>query len=198
MSATKTPLSGAERKTLSSQLDRLDSILDRLAIGLQQAVAHAVQQGTAQAVREAVQATLTEVRNSADLRAALAPASSTAVTNNRHEVVTSTTDRPTSPLSRTWGRLLACLRQVPQACCRLFGSIAGCLPLLLAAWLVAPRYKRQLWAACGIGVAFSLAVYFAGPWLGLLLGWLGGFTLALIVQSRDTLRNLLTTPANSA
>src|SRR5437868_14827309 len=66
-----------QRKTLASQLDRLDSILDALSDGLNEAVAFAVEQATGTAVRGAVQAALTEVLTNplvlARLRDALAP-----------------------------------------------------------------------------------------------------------------------------
>jgi hypothetical protein len=50
-----------QRKSLASQIDRLDALLDGLADGLNDAVAQAVQVAVALAVKEAVQAVLTEV-----------------------------------------------------------------------------------------------------------------------------------------
>src|SRR5262249_44657136 len=50
-----------QRKSLASQIDRLDALLDGLADGLTGAVAQAVQVAVALAVKEAVQAVLTEV-----------------------------------------------------------------------------------------------------------------------------------------
>ena len=50
----------SQRKTLASQLDRLDSILDALDIGLKEAVATAVQGAVEQAVREAVTQAVTQ------------------------------------------------------------------------------------------------------------------------------------------
>src|SRR6516165_1158744 len=55
--AVRTNIDGEQRKTLSSQLDRLDGILD----GLDSALAGAVQEAVSMAVKEAVQAVLTEV-----------------------------------------------------------------------------------------------------------------------------------------
>lgn len=61
------------RKTLATQLDRLDVILDGLADALNGSVEDAVRGVVAQAVREAVAATLQEVLNQPDLlKAALA------------------------------------------------------------------------------------------------------------------------------
>ena len=64
-----------QRKTLATQLDRLDSILDGLAEALNEAVADAVRQSVAAAVGEAVQAAVKEVLTHPELlRAAAAQA----------------------------------------------------------------------------------------------------------------------------
>ena len=66
---TKTlEMNGTTRKTLASQLDRLDSILDGLSEGLNGAVAQAVREAVGLAVREAVQAVLTELLTNPALR----------------------------------------------------------------------------------------------------------------------------------
>jgi hypothetical protein len=67
MTATTTPRTtsnGQPRKTLASQLDRLDGILD----GLDAALAGAVQEAVEQAVKQAVQAVLTEVLTNRQLQ----------------------------------------------------------------------------------------------------------------------------------
>src|SRR5262245_63641128 len=74
-----TTSNGQVRKTLASQLDRLDSILDALSDGLNEAVAtavegaveRAVRQAVGQAVKETMQSLLTEVLSNADLLGAL-------------------------------------------------------------------------------------------------------------------------------
>ena len=69
---TKTlEMNGPARKTLASQLDRLDSILDGHSEGLTDAVASAVREAVGLAVREAVQAVLTELLTNPALRAQL-------------------------------------------------------------------------------------------------------------------------------
>ena len=59
---------GQTRKTLASQLDRLDGILDGLSEGLNDAVASAVREAVGLAVQEAVQAVLTELLTNPLLR----------------------------------------------------------------------------------------------------------------------------------
>jgi hypothetical protein len=66
---TKTiEMNGPARKTLASQIDRLDGILDALSEGLDQAVAQAVREAVGLAVQEAVQAVLAELLTNPALR----------------------------------------------------------------------------------------------------------------------------------
>jgi hypothetical protein len=74
---TKTvEMNGPARKTLASQLDRLDGILDGLSEGLTDAVASAVREAVGLAVQEAVQAVLTELLTNPALREQLQKAAS--------------------------------------------------------------------------------------------------------------------------
>src|SRR3954454_24681173 len=72
--STKTNANGQERKTLASQLDRLDAILDALGVGLNEAVATAVQEVVGTAVTAAVQAAVIEVLTNPELLQRLRPA----------------------------------------------------------------------------------------------------------------------------
>jgi hypothetical protein len=65
---------GATRKTLASQLDRLDGILNTLDARLHDTIATAVEQAVGTAVHQAVRAVLTEVLTNADLQQQLQPA----------------------------------------------------------------------------------------------------------------------------
>jgi hypothetical protein len=73
MTTTKTYANGQERKTLASQIDRLDTILDGLSEALSESVATAVQEAVSLAVKEAVQTVLTEVLTNPELRDLLQP-----------------------------------------------------------------------------------------------------------------------------
>src|SRR5262245_2799952 len=66
---TTTNTASSPRKTLATQLDRLDSILDSLSDGLSEAVATAVQQAVTAAVQQAV----VEVMTNAELQRLLHP-----------------------------------------------------------------------------------------------------------------------------
>ena len=65
-------LDNGVRKTLASQIDRLDSILDGLAENLNEAVADSVKGAVTVAVQEAVHAALVEILSNAEVRRRLA------------------------------------------------------------------------------------------------------------------------------
>src|SRR5262245_55279196 len=129
MAMTTTTTNGSVRKTLASQLDRLDGILDALSDGLNEAVAtavegaveRAVRLAVGQAVKEAVQAVLTEVLTNADLLAGL-----------RAVLPAAPPDDPTEPPRppRGWWRragdgLKAGLAAAGTACAAVAGRVAG-------------------------------------------------------------------------
>src|SRR5436305_11138709 len=70
---TTTNTNGSVRKTLASQIDRLDSLLDGLAENLNEAVAAAVKEAVTVAVEGAVRAAVLEVLTNDDLRKRLTP-----------------------------------------------------------------------------------------------------------------------------
>jgi hypothetical protein len=85
----KTPADGQSRKTLASQLDRLEGILG----GLDSALAGAVQEAVEQAVKQAVQAVLTEVLTNRDLQEQLQQAAQPAPPAEPPRGQTSTANR---------------------------------------------------------------------------------------------------------
>src|SRR5580692_6931637 len=68
MSTTATLNGKPQRKQLSVQLDRMDSIIDALAEGLPEAVAAACKEGAREAVKDAI----IEIFTNPDLRALIA------------------------------------------------------------------------------------------------------------------------------
>src|SRR5262245_1303259 len=162
---TTTTTNGSVRKTLASQLDRLDGILDALSDGLNQAVAtavegaveRAVRQAVGQAVRETLQALATEALTNPDLIAAfrgVAPAA----------------PPPEDPPNQSQG-LLGRARAwagaaLGTACGCVVQQAAGVKAVARAGWRLARKFSRRLLLACGVGVAAGVATYLAGPWLG--------------------------------
>jgi hypothetical protein len=192
---TTTTTNGQERKTLASQLDRLDGILDALSNGLNEAVATAVEgaveRAVRQAVQEAVQAVLTEVLTNADL-----------LTSLRAVLPTAPPDNPTAPPHppKGWWRragdgIKAGLAAAGTACAAVVGQAAGVKTLARAGWQLARRFGGRLLLACGVGVAAGAVTFWAGPWVGAAVAWLGGFVATWAVQARDGLRRLLSPAA---
>jgi len=104
MSATTAANGKPQRKQLSDQLDRLDSIIDALAEGLNQAVADACREGTRQAVKDV----LVELVSNPELRAAVAP--------HAPSVPTQAPEAPPEPKkSGIWSRIKAQVAEAKKA-----------------------------------------------------------------------------------
>ena len=103
MTATRTNGNGQERKTLASQLDRLDGILD----GLDSALTGAVQEAVEQAVKQAVQAVLNEVLTNRELQEQLQQAAQSAPPPESPR-------GPKSTASRLWQATTEAARQTVQ------------------------------------------------------------------------------------
>jgi hypothetical protein len=197
---TKTDANGQARKTLSSQLDRLDSILDGLSEGLNEAVATAVegavQLAVRQAVKETLQALISEALTNADLLAAartlLAPGAQAGVPADPP-------GRPNGLLRRACEGVKAGLTAVGAACggagAYARRQAAAVKSAARAGWLLAKRFRCRVLAACGVGVATGVVTYLAGPWLGIAVSSAAGFVTTLAVQAGSGLRKLLCSPA---
>jgi hypothetical protein len=194
---TSTSTNGQVRKTLASQLDRLDAILDSLGEGLNQAVATAVEQAVEIAVREGVhqgvRGALSEILTNPEiltvLRAALAPESANSQT--------STENTPAAPTSkgvgffgRALGKVKAKARQVRQACT---STVKRSGQRAVSTWkalqLLRP-FRTQILTALGVGALVGVGAFFAGPYVAAAAGWLGGFVSTLAVQAGVAFRRL--------
>ncbi len=146
--ATRTHSNGQPRKTLASQLDRLDGILD----GLDAALAGAVQEAVEQAVKQAVQAVLTEVLTNRQLQAELQQAA-------QPELPPEEPRGQQSVPQRLWQATTARVRRTAQAVQRA-GRGAG-MALLTAGGVVA----GVVYAARRRIVSVASAVYRQGETL---------------------------------
>ena len=189
MTTTNTATNGSARKTLASQLDRLDGILDALGEGLNEAVAQAVQQAVESAVREGVhhgvRGALNEILTNPEvlavLRAALAPE---APVSPSPAAPSPGQAQPTS----AWGRLKAGCR---RACGAALGTAKHCASTARDCLGLLRPFRNQLLVALGVGVTAGVALYFAGPWAAAASGWVVGFGTALTVQARRALRGVV-------
>jgi hypothetical protein len=199
-----TTTNGDARKTLSSQLDRLDSILDGLSDALDEAVASAVQGAVERAVRHAVaaavketfQAVIAEALSNPDLlaavRALLGPGTPAGVPADLPE-------RPRGLLGRACDGLKAGLGVAAAACGGAGAYVrrqAGVITSVArTGWLLLNRFRGRLLMACGVGLATGAVTFLAGPWVAVAASSVAGFVTTLAVQAANGLRKLLGTPA---
>jgi hypothetical protein len=192
MTTTMTSNGRPARKTLASQIDRLDTMLEGLSENLNEAVADAVRAAVVVAVREAVQAVLSEVLTNpeilAQLRDALPPTPAT-------PPVAKPVAGPTvkERLAQVWSWLGAKMRLAVGVCkggLNWVGEGAAHVQERVrkagqAVWLrlrLLRHFRGQLLLASGVGVAAGVAAFLAAPWLAALLSGLGGFMTAVAVQ----------------
>src|SRR5262245_1569187 len=184
------------RKTLASQIDRLDSLLDGLSEGLNQTVADSVQgavelavrQAVGQAVKEAVQAVITEVLTNADLLATLRTI--LPVPPPPDAPMTDPPQRPKGFFRRACDGIKVGLAAAGTACAAVVGRVAGVKAVVRAGWSLVKKFKGRVLAACGVGVAAGAVTLWAAPWLGVAAASVTGFCTTLAVQARNALRSL--------
>src|SRR6516165_8215091 len=151
-----TTTNGQIRKTLASQLDRLDSILDGLSDALNEAVASAVEgaveravkQAVGEAVRETLQAVIAEVVSNPDLvataRTLLAPGSTADVPPDPPE-------RPRGLFRRACDKVQAGVAAAGAACAAVAGQAAGVKAVARAGWGLTKKFKGRVLLASGVG-----------------------------------------------
>jgi hypothetical protein len=183
------------RKTLASQLDRLDAILDSLSDGLNQAVASAVEQAVEAAVREGVRqgvrGALSEILSDPEVLAAIrATAAAQAADAQPAAAAPPAPSRGPGLLGRAWNRvkaaahragspLGAAARRVRQAA----ATACGWLCLL-------KPFRGRILLALSVGAAAGVGAYFAGPYVAAGAGWLAGVLSTVAVQAGIALRRL--------
>jgi hypothetical protein len=183
---TTTTMNGNVRKSLSEQIDRLDTILDGLAEGLSGAVADAVRASVGLAVQEAVKAVLLEVLGNPAVLAKLRGTTTQAVTPEapKHGRSARLTGHVKAWAGTGWAKVRAVCnagrRSVVQAAtaAQQYGQVL---------W----AYRRPLLAAVATGVGSGVAAFYAGPWVAATAAGLAGFTAATAAQAVVALRQLL-------
>jgi hypothetical protein len=195
----------SERKSLASQLDRLDQILDGLADGLNEAVAQAVKE----AVVVAVEAAVRELLASAELQRRLhpEPAERTGLVRRAAKAlgrgllnaarkcwgwVTTVASRGREKAAEA----MAALQQGQEA---LAGRARrGLTTFARRVWLagfvvrsLAKRFRRPLLVALASGLVIGLGCYLAGPAVASTVSGLAGFAGTLAASLGGRLRRVL-------
>jgi hypothetical protein len=204
---TTTLSNGAVRKSLASQIDRLDIMLDGLADGLNELVVTAVKQAVEVAVKEAVRSVLSEVLANQDLLSKLqgmatVPEVQTEPTTSRVSVrqrlgqVCFWIGLKVKALCGSIGeKLLVAKNAIANGCGQV---LEGCESLLrkagraaCAAWQIVRTLKYQLLTALTVGALCGTGVFFAGPVAGAVASGIGGFGTSCAVQLAIWLRRML-------
>ena len=177
-----------QRKTLASQIDRLDSIIDDLSDGLNQAVAHAVTQAVTVAVQQAVEGVVQAVTANPQLLHNLAGRLPPSTDPDAEQPnVSPAADKPAGPVARVRRWMLARLRQGGEAC----AAVKRRAGALLAG--VYDRLSRpRLLTVLTFGTAVAVLAYFYGPLLAAGAGFLTAWLTARLLSARDALRRLMT------
>jgi hypothetical protein len=188
--------SRTQRKTLASQLDRLDNILDALSDGLNEAVASTVEQAVGTAVSSAVAAVLTELLSNpmvvTRLRDAIGHASPPIAT-----VAAPTPPPPirASHFLKVKQRLASLAASTREKMIDLGGKLKGWLGGLMARTMACLRlaqpYRQPLLLSAGIGMAVGATAFFAGPWFAAATGCLAGFATTMGLQAALAFRRLV-------
>jgi hypothetical protein len=206
-----TTLNNGVRKTLASQLDRLDMILDGLAENLNEAVAMAAANSVKEivnvAVQEAVRAALVEILTNAEVQKRLInvrPATPTMI--HLREKSHSCWSWLVRAAKGTWAKIVMASNKVKgmgsslvkmastkvqQARKEIVRSIRSGWMLMNALAALAKRFRKQLVVAVGIGVLVGFVCYFAGREIASIGCGLSGFLGSLATGVMNRLRRMM-------
>ncbi len=205
---------GQARKSLASQIDRLDAMLDGLADGLNELIVTAVKQAVEVAVKEAVRSVLSEVLTNPNLVSKLqgsltqpaascdcAPTSRVSLGQRLNQVgswigqaVKALCGVCTAKVQETTNAIGNGSGLVVEGCKSLV-RMAGCGAY--AAWQrlqVVRNLKYQMLTALTVGALCGTGVFFAGPWIAAIASGIGGFGTSCAVQMGIWLRRMLAYP----
>jgi hypothetical protein len=187
------------RKSLSEQIDRLDTILDGLAEALNGAVADAVTQAVGLAVKEAVQTVLTEILSNPDLRAQLQGSAVASLATGTDPAIRSTATSLVDRVAQNTAHLanwctarLHALAQLGRRAALQVGRLAADLSARVRGLR---HFVRPLAAALFLGIATGIAAYCVGPWLAGVVGGAGGLSLRLALRVRRLLWQVWDSPS---
>jgi hypothetical protein len=200
---TNPSINNGQRKQLSTQLDRLDQILDGLSDALTESVADAVKEVIGQIVSEAVSLAVKEVLSSPELlKAAL----------NKHEPIQRPKRRTLKDLLKSAGSYLGdkakrtagavksklitswtwCCEKV-RKCCK--ATIGACVNLSGNVMKIACglwTFRKTCAIALTVGILAGASSYFAGPVIASIASGLSGAALTVSGMILVPLWRLLT------
>ena len=183
MTAQATLVNGRpQRKQLSEQLDRLDSIIDGLCDGLPEAVAAAAREGTRVAVKDAI----LEVMTNPELRALiqnLAPAPDAA------PVEAPITSEPRMP--SLWSRIKAKVAAARTAVVERYRVAKEAITTTTRTLSTLMPLRRIVLVAFGVGTVVTLLGFAAPAGVAAVLAGIGGVVTAGVAQVGSWFRRSL-------
>lgn len=180
MTAQATMINGRpQRKQLSDQLDRLDSIIDGLCDGLPEAIAAAAREGTRSAVKDAI----LEVLTNPELRAMiqnLAPAPAVA------QPIASDPSQPS-----LWARIKAKVAAARTAVVDRYNVAKEAVTTTTQMLSSLMPLRRILLVALAVGVVITVLGFVAPAGVAAVLAGIGGVVTAAVAQVGSWFRRSL-------
>ena len=178
-----------QRKSLAGELDRLDSIIDALDVGLTGAVKDAVREAVSTAVSETVRATLLEIVTNPDVLVLLRSLNPVVVQPSPDSAPTtatqpclSTSQRLRQSISSAWTWSLSKVKAAGNTIASRYRKIRDGAVSTFQKINLVWRLKRRLLIAFGVGVTIGTLGYFASPGLAGVLTGIGAMGTTLGAQ----------------
>jgi hypothetical protein len=171
-----------QRKQLSDQLDRLDSIIDGLCDGLPEAIAAAAREGTRAAVKDAI----LEVMTNPELRAMiqnLAPAPAVA------PATPPISSEPPQP--GLWSRIKAKVAAARTAVVERYRAAKEAVTTTTRTLSTLMPLRRIVLVAFGVGTVVALLGFVAPAGVAAILAGIGGVVTAAVAQVGSWFRRSL-------
>jgi hypothetical protein len=188
MSVQTTTTNGRpQRRQLSDQLDRLDSIIDGLCDGLPEAVAAAAREGTRAAVKDAI----LEVMTNPELRGLIqnfAPAPVAAPV---------TPPIATEPQPSLWSRIKAKVAAAKTAVVERYRTAKEAVTTTTRTLSTLMPLRRILLVALGVGTVVTLLGFAVPAGVTAVLAGFGGVVTAAVAQVGSWFRRSLRDPAST-
>lgn len=187
MTATATPLAnGRPRKSLASQLDRLDSILDGLDQGLAGAITDAIKEVLPAATAEAVRATIVELVTNPDIitliRTGGVPIAPSMAPSSVPMQAPQPAESKPNAIARAWRWTTSKVKGIGQGIAsRVRGVREGAVGVYRQAssiWSL----RRPVLISLGVGMVVGMICYASSPWLAGMVSGLAASVAALGVQ----------------
>lgn len=164
-----------QRKQLSDQLDRLDSIIDALAEGLPEAVAAAAREGTRAAVKDAI----VEIISNPELRGLMQSIAPVVVPT---PAPSTTSTEPTVVEPSPWAKLRANLAAARVAISERYRAAKDSVTTTMRTLSMLMPLRRIVLVAVGVGIVAAILGYIAPAGVAAVIAGIGGMVSALAAQ----------------